>query len=171
MTGVARYCQASDGTSGPRRPGGSDRQDTSSKRSRLYDVIQATTSRSRKALKIVLSVGLRPRAVEIGAKHQIDSGVVHFTTPLSPDSPLFSRLVWLYEQDQIVQEWVQPVDPDDCLGSTPFPRKVLKGLKTSDLAGRLYGAFLGCGTVRCNQTGLLAPHHVSDRTGERHAPA
>jgi len=55
-------------------------------------------------------------------------------------------------------------------GSTPFPRTVLKGLKTSSLAGRLYDAFVGYETVRCSRIDPLLPHRESDRIDGQHAP-
>ncbi len=56
------------------------------------------------------------------------------------------------------------------LGSTPFPRTVLKGLKTSSLAGRLYDAFVGYETVRCSRIDPLLPHRESDRIDGQHVP-
>lgn len=55
-------------------------------------------------------------------------------------------------------------------GSTPFPRTVLKGLKTSSLAGRLYDAFVGYETVRCSRIDPLLPHRESDRIDGQHVP-
>ncbi len=55
-------------------------------------------------------------------------------------------------------------------GSTPFPRTVLKGLKTSDLAGRLYDAFVGYETARCSQRDPPVLHHEFDTTDGQRAP-
>ena len=59
----------------------------------------------------------------------------------------------------------------DRKGSTPFPRTVLKGLKTSNLAGRLYDAFAGYETARCSRIDQPALHHEFDTTDGQHAPA
>ena len=57
------------------------------------------------------------------------------------------------------------------LGSTPKSRTVVKGLRTSGLAWRLFAASLGCGTARCIQTHRLLLHRALDTSCGRPARA
>ena len=56
-------------------------------------------------------------------------------------------------------------------GSTPKSRTVVKGLRTSGLALRLFFASSGCGTARCIRTHRPLPHRVSSTScdGSAHA--
>jgi len=56
-------------------------------------------------------------------------------------------------------------------GSTPKSRTVVKGLRTSGLALRLFAASLGCGTARCIRTHQPSRHRASRRSCGRPARA
>ena len=57
------------------------------------------------------------------------------------------------------------------LGSTPKSRTVVKELKTSSPALRLFFAFSGCGTARCIRTHRPLRHRASDTSCGRSARA
>ena len=52
-------------------------------------------------------------------------------------------------------------------GSTPTPRTVVKGWRTSNPAWRSFAASSGCGTARCIRTHPLLPHRVSGTSCDR----
>jgi uncharacterized protein YeaO (DUF488 family) len=56
-------------------------------------------------------------------------------------------------------------------GSTPKSRTVVKGLRTSGLALRLFFASSGCGTARCIRTHRPLRHRASDTSCGRSARA
>ena len=62
-------------------------------------------------------------------------------------------------------------DPNFTVGSTPKPRTVVKGWKTSDPAWRLFAASSGCGTARCIRTHQPLLHRVSGMSCGRPARA
>ena len=53
------------------------------------------------------------------------------------------------------------------MGSTPTPRTVVKGWRTSNPAWRSFAASSGCGTARCIRTHPLLPHRVSGTSCDR----
>ena len=57
------------------------------------------------------------------------------------------------------------------MGSTPFPRTVLKRLITSDPERQLYVASWDYGTVRCNRIRQLVLRSESGNAGDELAPA
>ena len=63
------------------------------------------------------------------------------------------------------------VHSDQGRGSTPKPRTVVKGWKTSDPAWRLFAASSGCGTARCIRTHQPLLHRVSGMSCGRPARA
>lgn len=70
--------------------------------------------------------------------------------------------------------WQQAKDGSSCggraAGSTPFSRTVVKRLKTSDSAWRVYVASVNCGTARCNRIGPSAPYPAFDKSYDSLAP-
>lgn len=55
----------------------------------------------------------------------------------------------------------KPLTVNGELGSTPKSRTVVKGLRTSGLAWRLFAASSGCGTARCIRTHRSLQHRAS----------
>ena len=96
----------------------------------------------------------------------------------SEDSELYreayeesQRIIRISEEVRISLERVQSKDSDDSSGSTPKSRTVVKGLRTSGLALRLFFASSGCGTARCIRTHRPLRHRASDTSCGRSARA
>src|SRR5690606_21568207 len=84
-------------------------------------------------------------------KQSVDRSIAPVHEMLGSDAKLIAR---------IVQE-----------GSTPKSRTVVKGLRTSDPAWRVFAASSGCGIARCIRTHRLLRHRVSRTSFDRPARA